>query len=104
MGPTYIVVYIYTLCPKIIADTAGKHESIPPSQAIVTLNTIKYPMKLPSKYPMLPTHIRFTTATIMNTFLNPILSCNRAQPVRENALLIDCNEPTIVNSSSFNPI
>lgn len=68
---------------------AGKQENIPPSQHIAKLRTIKYPAKLPFKYPITPVHIILSNATNINTFLNPILSINNAHPALEQPLDTD---------------
>lgn len=68
------------------------------------LKTIKYPAKLPFKYPITPVHNIFNNATKIYTFLNPILSINNAHPALEQPLATASIDPTTVNYSSFNPI
>lgn len=92
----FLIVNI-TFEPKILPASAGKHDSIAPSHAIIMPYNIRYPMKFALMYETVDAQTRFMTIIIININLNPCLSIRFAQKIREHPLQTDPIDPMIVN-------
>ena len=93
----FFIKFLFTFEPKILPASAGKHESIAPSQAMIIPYKSRYPIKFALMYETVEAQTRFITIIIMKINLNPCLSIRFAQNIREHPLQTDPTDPIIVN-------